>query len=134
MDWRDHFRNALEYSLANQTNVAKRAGISPKKLSDWLGNCDRGTPSIVHAIAMAKAMRLSLDEVFRGISPDDDLAESVRQLVAQAREQGRREALEHIAAQEAAARRIVQDAEKSRARVQRRKQDQPSPKARRSGR
>lgn len=127
MDWRNWFRKALEYSTGTQTTVAKKAGIPFKSLNRWL-NAGPGEPSITEAIALATAMRLSLDEVFRGIPPDDDLAEGVRQLVAQAREQGRREALEHIAATHARA------SEQAAVQAQKRTPAAPTPKARRSAR
>lgn len=102
MDWQHYLREAIETYGGNHTKIARKAGIPTSRIADWMRTVPAGQPPIEDAIALAKAMRLSLDEVFRGIPPDDDLAESVRQLVAAAREQGRREALEHIEAKEGA--------------------------------
>lgn len=71
MNWQDHFRAAMERHRWRQADIAQKSGVNANEISRWLrGDHD---PSIISAIRLADAMELSLDVLFRGQIPDDEI-------------------------------------------------------------
>ena len=72
-----------------QAAIARESGVNPNEISRWLrGDHD---PSIVNAIRLADAMNLSLDELFRGNIPDDEMEAILRESLYKAHAIGLRD-------------------------------------------
>lgn len=86
MDWQDHLRNAMEKNKPpwRLADLAKGTGMDRDKLQRWMRtNRNGGEPTISAAVLIAEAMGKSLDEVFRGQIPDDEIEQILRQSIAQ---------------------------------------------------
>lgn len=70
-DWRTHFKAALVRNRWTQTRLADEIGVPLKTFANWMSTPARGEPSASHMVAMAEVTGLTLDELFRGLSPPE---------------------------------------------------------------
>lgn len=90
MDWQDHFRAAAKRERWSWSLLAKKTGIPPGTLQNWVNpGSPKGEPSITDVIKIAEVMERSLDELFRGRIPDDRVERILREAMHVAREQAR---------------------------------------------
>ena len=76
--WNEYLAAAMERHRWGPTRIAKETGFPESQIGKW----SRGevVPTIPKAIALAEAMNLSLDEVFRGHIPDQEMEELLAEL------------------------------------------------------
>ena len=81
--WREILRLSLDEHRWQYSRLAKATGIKEDTLRNWMRTKgDRGQPTIDDAIKIAEKTRLSLDELFRGVRPDDQIQAEIEAVTA----------------------------------------------------
>ena len=68
-DWRERFRALLAEQRLDLTGVARQSGINYQTMEKWLRRSGPSEPSISKALALCKALGISLDALFDTDSP-----------------------------------------------------------------
>lgn len=95
MTLQEYFRAAAEKHRWTFARLARETGIPEGNIANWFSrDPPRGEPDIGEAVKLAEAMKLGMDEVFRGIVPGDQIEEIISEAVWQVRDVIRREVAE----------------------------------------